>query len=289
MTHRPRFLMCLPTFFEVSYVINPWMLGNVDHVQIKQAHQQWRTLHDALSQRADVVLVDAAAGLPDMPFTANAGVVYRDAFVPSHFRHAERRGEEPLFEKWFEENGYRLSPFPDVFFEGAGDALLDRGQSRLWMGHGHRTDIASADMLQAVLDIEVVPLRLVDPRFYHLDTCFCPLSGGVLMYFPEAFDAESRARIESRVPADRRLAVSEADAITFSCNAVDVGDAVLLNHASESLSGQLRTFGFETISVPLSEFMKSGGSAKCLTLRLDESDPAEKSIRFATTPTGITA
>ncbi len=277
MTTCHRFLMCPPRFFEVSYVINPWMQGNVDDVQETRANQQWQALHRALSERAEVALIDAASGLPDMPFTANAGVVYRDVFVPSRFRHAERRGEEPHFEQWFEDYGYHLSKPPaGVFFEGAGDALLDRGESRLWMGHGHRTDIDSADVLLKALDIDVVPLRLVDPRFYHLDTCFCPLTGGFLMYFPEAFDADSRARIESRVPADRRVVVGEADAVTFSCNAVDVGDAVLLNHASDDLSAQLRSIGFEAISVPLGEFMKSGGSAKCLTLRLDEDDQADE-------------
>ena len=290
MTRRHRFLMCPPTFFEVSYVINPWMQGNVDHVQGTRALAQWQSLHRALNGRADVALIEAAAALPDMPFTANAGLVFGDTFVPSRFRHVERRGEEPHFEQWFGEQGFRVSAPPaDVFFEGAGDALLDRGESRLWMGHGHRTDLASAQMLQAALDIDVVPLRLVDPRFYHLDTCFCPLTGGILMYYPAAFDADSRARIESRVPADRRLAVGEADAATFSCNAVDLGDAVVMNQASDTLSRQLHAFGFEAISVPLGEFMKSGGSAKCLTLRLDEEDQASGAVSPSSAGIGATA
>lgn len=266
-----RFLMCPPTYFEVSYVINPWMQGNVAKAQASEAAKQWDALHAALSRRARVELVDAAPGLPDMPFAANAGVVYRDIFVPSRFRHEERRGEEAHFERWFEAAGYTLKRPPQgVYFEGAGDALLDRGVSRLWMGWGHRTDLASADALQTMLDIEVQPLRLADPRFYHLDTCFCPLTGGFLLYNPAAFDDASRARIEACVPAGRRLAVDADDAQAFACNAVDLGDAVVMNRASPALKQGLRALGFDTLEVPLGEFMKSGGSAKCLTLRLDE-------------------
>jgi N-dimethylarginine dimethylaminohydrolase len=286
MANDARFLMCPPTYFEVAYVINPWMQGNVDRVRGTEATTQWNALHRALGRRAAVELIEPVAGLPDMPFTANAGLVYRDVFVPSRFRHAERRGEEAYFEHWFAAAGFTLRMPPHgLRFEGAGDALLDRGESRLWMGHGHRTDIGCAAALRDMLDIDVVPLRLVDPRFYHLDTCFCPLSGGYLMYFPAAFDAASLAAIEARVPAHRRLAVGEQDALDFACNAVDVGDAVLLNRASGVLSRALRAFGFDTVEVPLGEFMKSGGSAKCLTLRLD--DPARS--QDATSTTGTSA
>jgi N-dimethylarginine dimethylaminohydrolase len=271
MTARPKFLMCPPTHFEVAYVINPWMEDQVDKVHHSHAREQWDALHKALSARAEVALIEAGKGLPDMPFTANAGVVLGDLFVPSRFTHEQRRGEEPLFERWFAEHGYRVQRLPgDLPFEGAGDALLDRTAPRLWMGHGHRTDAGCAEQLQDLLDIEVIPLRLVDPRFYHLDTCFCPLLNGVLMYYPAAFDEASRAAIEARVPADKRLAVAEADAEAFAGNAVDTGDVVLLNHASEPLARALESFGYSAVQHPLGEFMKSGGSAKCLTLRLDE-------------------
>lgn len=271
MPQTPRFLMCPPTFFDVTYVINPWMEGHVEGVERNLAQAQWKALHDALSARAEVELIDPASGLPDMPFTANAGVVLGNVFVPSRFSHAERRGEESHFERWFGEAGFRvLSPPEGLAFEGAGDALFDRSESLLWMGHGHRTDRACAEVLQDMLDVEVVALKLTDARFYHLDTCFCPLQGGYLMYYPGAFDDESQARIEARVPAQRRLAVSEHDAAAFACNAVDVGGTVIINRSSEPLDQGLRAFGYETMELPLGEFMKSGGSAKCLTLRLDE-------------------
>src|SRR5690606_24125496 len=109
-----------------------------------------------------------------------------------------------------------------------------------------------------------------DPRFYHLDTCFCPLAGGHLMYYPAAFDAVSQAAIAARVPPSLRIAVSADDALAFACNAVNSGERVLMNHASEQLQERLRQCGFVPQCLPLSQFIKAGGAAKCLTLRLDE-------------------
>lgn len=266
-----RFLMCSPEYFEVAYVINPWMQGNVDHARHAVATAQWHALYDLLSARASVDVLEGAAGLPDMPFAANAGLVLGECFIPSRFRHAERRGEEELFTAWFQATGFQVLHSPEAYwFEGAGDALLDRAQARLWMGHGHRSDLACADWLRQTLDIDVLPLRLIDPRFYHLDTCFCPLRGGYVMYYPAAFDAASLALIERHVAPELRLVVDEPDALDFACNAVDVGDAVLLNRASAGLISRLRALGFDTLATPLGEFMKAGGAAKCLTLRLDE-------------------
>ncbi|MFT3762744.1 MAG: arginine deiminase-related protein [Pseudoxanthomonas sp.] len=267
-----RLLMCPPTHFAVDYEINPWMRGQLHQADRGRAQAQWDALAAIVGRLAAVETVAPATGLPDMPFAANAGLVLEDAFVPSRFRHAERQGEEALFTAWFTERGYRIVPLPaGIDFEGAGDALFDRGLPRLlWMGHGHRSDAEAAPALARLLDVEVVPLRLVDPRFYHLDTCFCPLRGGWLLYFPEAFDDAARARIEARVPAAKRIVVGEEDALAFACNAVNLGDAVILNRAGDALKSALSAAGFEAVETPLDEFLKAGGSAKCLTLRLDE-------------------
>ncbi|MFT4249183.1 MAG: arginine deiminase-related protein [Pseudomonas sp.] len=269
---RHRLLMCPPTHFAVEYVINPWMEGQLHQVATERALAQWQALR-AIAETAGAAVEQVApgAGLPDMPFAANAGLVLGGDFVPSRFRHPERRGEEALFIDWFERAGFRIRELPgSIFFEGAGDALLDRGAARLWMGHGHRSDLAAAPELEHMLDIEVVPLRLVDPRFYHLDTCFCPLRGGRLMYFPGAFDTASRQAIEARVPPHLRIAVEDADALDFACNAVDMDEVVLLNRASPALQRALAGFGYRVQQTPLDEFLRAGGSAKCLTLRLDE-------------------
>lgn len=267
---QPRVLMCPPTHFAVDYEINPWMAGRRGSADTGRAARQWQALHALVADAATVELIDPVAGLPDMVFTANAGLIHRGRAVPSRFRHAERAGEEPHFARWFAERAFDVAPL-DVAFEGAGDALFDRAAARLWFGHGHRSDLRAAAALQALLDdVEVVPLRLTDPRFYHLDTCLCPLSGGHLMYFPAAFDAAANAAIEARVPAALRIAVDEADAMAFACNAVNLGDTVIVNRASDALAGQLARNGYRLRATPLDEFLKAGGSAKCLTLRLDE-------------------
>ncbi|MET0807885.1 MAG: arginine deiminase-related protein [Pseudoxanthomonas sp.] len=268
----PRLLMCPPTHFEVDYVINPWMEGNLHSTDVFRAESQWSALRGILSGLARIDLVVPARDLPDMPFTANAGLVLGDVFVPSRFHHPQRRGEEALFAEWFERQGFTLRPLPaGMDFEGAGDALLDRGAPRLWLGHGHRSDAGVAQEMAAMFDMESVALRLVDPRFYHLDTCFCPLAGGWLLYYPPAFDADAVGAIAARVHESRRIAVSEPDALAFACNAVNLGGTVVVNRASNDLKSALGEAGFAVVETPLDEFLKAGGSAKCLTLRLDES------------------
>ncbi|WP_432240043.1 dimethylarginine dimethylaminohydrolase family protein [Herbaspirillum robiniae] len=265
------FLMCPPAHFEVSYVINPWMEGNVAHADLSLAQRQWRALRDGLAQVAQVREMPAAAGVPDMVFTANGGLVLEDAVVLSHFRHVERQDEEPRFKAWFESQGLRVLSMPaHIPFEGAGDALLDRQAELLWMGYGHRTDVRAAPLIAGWLEIEVQSLQLVDPRFYHLDTCFCPLAGGYLMYYPAAFDAASQKAIAARVPEHRRIVVGEEDALAFACNTVNSAGHVFLNRASPALRARLEQAGFEVHETPLSEFMKAGGAAKCLTLKLTE-------------------
>ncbi|MEP7043586.1 MAG: arginine deiminase-related protein [Dokdonella sp.] len=278
MPARARLLMCPPDHFDVSYVINPWMRGHLGAADATRARQQWRTLRDALAPLADIECLTPVAGLPDLVFTANAGLVLGEVFVPSRFLHAERRAEETHDEAWFRTRGYVLRALPEgVAFEGAGDALLDRAAPRLWFGHGHRSGSAAAAPLQALLDIEVVPLRLVDPRFYHLDTCFCPLRDGHLLYYPAAFDEAGRAAIAARVPAHRRIAVGEDDALAFACNAMNIDAQVVLNRASPALRKRLHEAGYATIEVDVSEFLKAGGAVKCLSLRLDEAVGAEAS------------
>ncbi len=265
------FLMCPPEYFNVAYIINPWMHGNLKRIDNAVARQQWRALYDVLTDRATVRLVNPQPGSPDMVFTANAGLVKARRFVVSRFRYPERQYEEPYFADWFMDRGYEVSLMPrDCPFEGAGDALFDRGEALLWMAHGHRSIEGARKVLEERLDLDIALLKLVDSRFYHLDTCFCPLEGGCLLYYPPAFDEGSRAEVERRVPASRRIAVGEEDALAFACNAVGIDSTVVVNRATPALVRALAAKGFETVQTPLSEFMKAGGSAKCLTLRLDE-------------------
>jgi N-dimethylarginine dimethylaminohydrolase len=268
---RMRILMCPPDYFSVDYVINPWMAGHEGSPDIELAKEQWETLRGELAEYADIVIMEPQPDLPDLVFTANAGVVYGKKAIASHFMPKERRPEEPHLKKWFRENGYDLLELDEkIGFEGAGDCLFDRGGPWLWTGYGFRTEIEAHAQIQKFFDVELVSIHLTDSRFYHIDTCFCPLSGGFLMYHPPAFDFDSRMAIESRIPSHKRIVVDTADAGNFACNAVNIGDRVFLNKASQPLKARLMIAGFEVYEIGLSEFLKAGGSAKCLTLKLDE-------------------
>ena len=268
---RDKILMCPPDFFSVDYVINPWMAGQEGEPDMAKAKAQWETLRDALAEHADIVTMDPQPKLPDLVFTANAGVVFGKKAIASHFMPMERRPEEQHNKQWFADNGFDLLDLDDkIGFEGAGDCLFDRGGDWLWTGYGFRTEIEAHAEIQKFFDVEVVSIRLTDSRFYHIDTCFCPLNGGFLMYHPPAFDFDSRMAIESRIPPHKRIVVDTADAGNFACNAVNVGDTVFLNRASEPLKARLMLAGFKVKSIDLSEFLKAGGSAKCLTLKVTE-------------------
>ncbi|MEO1591173.1 MAG: TIGR00300 family protein [Cyanobacteria bacterium J06632_22] len=266
-----RFLMCAPSHYDVDYVINPWMEGNIHRSSKERAQTQWQGLHEIIAAHAQVDLVTPEPGWPDMVFTANAGLVLGDQVVLSRFLHPERQGEEPFFKAWFEQQGYTVHELPpDLPFEGAGDALLDREGRVLWAGYGFRTELDTHAYVSKWLDIDVISLRLMDERFYHLDTCFCPLTNGYLLYYPAAFDAYSNRLIEMRVPPHKRIAVAEEDAVNFACNAVNVGQLVIMNQASKDLRQQLADVGFTVKETPLTEFLKAGGASKCLTLRVTE-------------------
>jgi lysine-ketoglutarate reductase/saccharopine dehydrogenase-like protein (TIGR00300 family) len=266
-----RYLMCPPEFFQVDYVINPWMEGNIDRANGALAAEQWHRLHVILAGQGTVELITPLSGSPDMVFTANAGLVLGDRAVLSRFLHRERQAEEPHFRDWFQRHGFRVHELPkDLPFEGAGDALFDRVRPLLWAGYGFRTELDTHALIAELLGIEVVSLRLMDKRFYHLDTCLCPLERGYLMYYPPAFDARSNTQIERRVPTEKRLVLEESDAIHFAANAVNIGETVVLHRASDALKTRLADAGFQVFEAPLTEFIKSGGAARCLTLRLNE-------------------
>jgi N-dimethylarginine dimethylaminohydrolase len=183
----------------------------------------------------------------------------------------ERRPEEAHFKTWFRDNGFELLALDEkIGFEGAGDCLHDRRGPWLWTGYGFRTEIEAHEEIRRFFDLEVVSIRLTDERFYHIDTCFCPLTDGFLMYHPPAFDFDSRMAIETRIPPHKRIIVDTIDAGNFACNAVNIGDRVFLHQASEPLKARLMLAGFKVREIELTEFLKAGGSAKCLTLKLTE-------------------
>ena len=264
-----RLLVCPPDFFGIEYEINPWMrLSNaVDH---ERAVRQWHQFAHVLEKDLGVTLerMTPVAGLPDLVFTANAGIVVGQTAVVSRFRYPERQHEETYFEDWFRHHDYHVMTVEkELYFEGAGDLL---GFPDCWFGgYQQRSDIRVFPILSERFHREIIPLELVDSRFYHLDTCFCPLSGGELLYLPAAFDPYGQTVIAERVPSLLRFAVPEDEALRFACNAVCVGKHIVLPAGCPATEDWLRLRGYDTHPLELDEFIKSGGSAKCLTLALD--------------------
>ncbi len=264
-----RLLVCPPEYFQIDYEINPWMRRE-NAVVASRAVSQWQALMKVLEQDVGVGVerMQPVPGLPDLVFTANAGVVVGRRAVISRFRYPERRREERYFAQWFREHGYEVLTLEEsLYFEGAGDLL---GFPDTWFGgYRQRSDIRSFPRLSEIFQREIIPLELIDSRFYHLDTCFCPLSGGELLYLPAAFDSYGLAAIAQRISEERRLAVPEEEAIRFACNAVCVGKQVVIPAGCPRTMHILEARGYHTHPVELDEFMKSGGAAKCLTLALD--------------------
>ena len=261
-------LMCSPEHYGIKYEINPWMDMSIqaDH---QKAKQQWQALYQVLKNdlQAKVHLVEPRENVPDIVFTANAAVMYGKTAVISRFKYPQRQPEELYFADWFKENGFEVLTLPeDMAFEGAGDALYLDGI--LYAGYVPRTDISSHTYISEKLGIPVRSMELVNKSFYHLDTCFCPLEGGYLIYYPEAFDAYANQVIENHVPPEKRIVANAEEASYFTCNAVNVGSYVVTNLTTPRFTALLREKGFQHIQVDLSEYMKAGGAAKCLTLKV---------------------
>ena len=286
MNRRPTLLMTDPAHFGVSYAINPWMrpgewlLDEAGHQ--RSARQAWDALRAALVDAgADVEVIAGAAGWPDMVFPANAAVVLDGRALLARFKCDERRGEEGYFRAGFEalqERGRlaEIIEFPDgIVHEGAGDGIWDARRRLFWVGFGQRSDAAAARVIADTFGQEVLELELKTPRFYHLDTCFCPLSGGEVLYYPPAFTRDALARIRDRVEPDMLIEAEDDAAAAFCVNAVSLGRTVVMAEAPPRLRAQLMERGYRVSEVDLAPFILSGGAAFCMTLRLDlQSVPA---------------
>ena len=261
-----RYLMCPPEHFGVLYEINSWMHTEV-RVDVDLARRQWASLKTALEAAGAVVEVQPAVeGLPDLVFTANAGVVNGGQFVPARFRHPERQGETPFDIEWFSAAGFTVDELPlGVSHEGAGDALPFG--SVLVSGYRMRTDAASHAYLSRLTGAAVRSVELVDERLYHLDLTFCPLDDRRALIAPMGWDRYGCKVIESLVP-DPLVLDTEAT-LAFCANSVVVGRNIVMPSCPVVVGRQLERWGFSIEVVDVSEFQKAGGACRCLTLALD--------------------
>ena len=282
MSQAPSIMLVDPAHFNVSYVINPWMKPGdwaadpAGHAA--EARASFDALRAALSQAgATLHIVPGVPGQPDMVFPANAAIVLdRRAYV-ARFACPERQGEEaPYFAALTEFKAQGLlddvQMFPEgCFQEGAGDAIWDRTRQFFWAGYGQRSIHAATTELARFFDRRVVPLELATSQFYHLDTCFCPLSGGEILFYPPAFTPDSLALIHGHVAPEHRLEATAEDAAAFCVNAVCIERTIVMARAPAHVRAMLTDRGYTVTDINLDPFILSGGGAYCMTLRLDRS------------------
>ena len=265
MSEKTRYLLCPPDHFRVEYSINPWMGGEVD---VQVAMTEWLALENEIMRAgAGVDVIDPHPDLPDMVFTANAGAVKDGAVVISNFKHKERRGESEEYAKWFEKQGFAVHRVPKLQkFEGCGD--VEFIGDVMVGGFGFRSDLAALEFAAEKLGAKyLIPLRLVDPRFYHLDTCFAYLGGPdrLAIYYPGAFLSD--VSVNGMMMGECKLIpVSESDATQFVCNSVVIGNTVIMPENNAEVTQKIIDAGFKVVQVKAGEFMKAGGSLRCLSL-----------------------
>jgi N-dimethylarginine dimethylaminohydrolase len=257
------YAMTAPRFFAVDYAINPWM-DTATPVDLTVAVAQWENLRDTYHRLGHIVdLVDPVAGLPDMVYAANGGLVLNGTAVVARFKYPQRQQESMAYAEWMKSHGY-VPVHTRHVNEGQGD-LLPVGQMIL-AGTGFRTDARAHNEIREIFGRPVVSLQLVDPRFYHLDTALSVLDDTTIAYYPPAFTEGARAQLETLFPD--AIVVESADAYAFGLNAVSDGRHVVLPAAAVGFAEQLSQAGFEPIAVDMSELLKGGGSVRCCTLEV---------------------
>jgi N-dimethylarginine dimethylaminohydrolase len=258
------YLMCRPEHFAVHYAINPWMDPErpVDPVR---AMAQWSALRDTfVGLGHQVHVIDPVPGLPDMVFAANGATVIGGKVLGARFRYAERAAEGGAYLDWFARNGYPVVRAPTHVNEGEGD-IIYAGEFVL-AGHGFRSEVAAKEEIEELFGLPVLSLRLVDPRFYHLDTALCVLDARTAAYYPAAFDDAGRATLASQF--EELIEAKDEDAEVLGLNAVSDGHHVVMPAQASGLAAQIAARGFEPVLVDVFEFSKAGGGPKCCTLEL---------------------
>src|SRR6478735_6418164 len=257
------YAMTPPAHFTVEYAINPWMDTSTP-VDAAVAVRQWERLLDVYRSLGHTVeLVEPIAGLPDMVYAANGGLIVDGKAVVARFAYPQRAGEAIAYAQWMTDHGFEPMHTRHVN-EGQGDLLVVG--STVLAGYGFRTDRSAHDEVAKLVGMPVISLELVDPRFYHLDTALAVLDDETIAYYPPAFSDDARARLQAIFPT--AIEVTTADAYVLGLNAVSDGLHVVLPVAATGFAKQLTEAGFEPIGVDLSELLKGGGSVKCCTLEV---------------------
>ena len=272
-----RFLVSPPASQACPNHLNPWATASIDYSAVN-AHRQWDRFIETLCCAGDVALIDIDAdeSAPDLVFTGTAALINDNLAVLSSPRHPARRRQKDRFREALVGAGLAATSLQQTYFEGAADTLFDRVRPLCYAAYHHGTERSAFLELQELVGCRILPLRLVDKRFPHLDTALCPLgSGHVLAYLP-AFSAHAQLLLRRAVEPHHLIEVGAEDACALACSAVEVGHSLILHSASGVLRERLNAAGYRVFTTDLSEFVAAGGSAKNLTLRLDDGPVASR-------------
>lgn len=254
-------LMCEPRFFQVQYEINPWMkIGSIDP---KKAFKQWEELYKTyLKMGIAVDLIEPQSHLPDMVFSADQGLVKKKTVIISNFHYPQRRKEAVFYENWYKNNSFDIRKISEnLFFEGSGESLW--WGEKLFVGKGFRNSEGIELKLKEALGVEAVALELINPYFYHLDTCLFPLNKDTVFYYPEAFSSQSLETLKKIVPD--LIPIEKKEAFNFAANSILTDHHVVTEAGNPRFKGKLKAYGYEIVEVDVSEFFKAGGGIHCLT------------------------
>lgn len=268
-------IMSPPKYFEVSYSINPWMRPGGKKADRYLAYIQWYGLYKKFkSLGKDIRLIPPRVGLPDMVFI-DAGILYSNLFIPSNFTFEERQGEQEYFVEWFKRRRCDVVTIDRKYkFEGNGDTLW--AGERLFFGYGFRSQREAHEQIKPVLPhVRLISLELIDPLFYHLDTCLCLLNDAQAIFLPGAFSQAAQSALDREVEL---FAVAKTEGKRFACNSVVLGKHVVIPNDTPKTCELLKKLGFETHPLNVSEFIKSGGAIKCLSMHIQLPTTQNKTV-----------
>lgn len=259
-------LMCKPLYYSISYTINPWMMPGSENKNV--AYRQWERLVEIYEQLGiKINLIYQRPSLPDMVFATDQGVIQGKKIFMSSFRYKERQGERKPYLEWFKNHNYEINFFPkNAYFEGNGECLFFKDV--LLIGIGYRANLLTCKCFKKALKMEVIPLELISPYFYHLDTAVFVLNNQTMFYYPAAFSKKSQKVLQKLVP--NLISLTDFEARNFAANSVVTNHQVIINRNLPSFKNILKSLGYEALEVDLHEFAKSGGAAHCLTQVLKE-------------------
>jgi N-dimethylarginine dimethylaminohydrolase len=261
-----KLLLCPPTYYDIEYEINPWM-----HVENKvnqsSVHAEYAALRAAYKNLGlEFSEIDQVDGLPDMVYSANFGFPTETMFIKSNYKYDERKKEADYAAEYFAARDFEVKTLPeDIAFEGQGDLLTVNGN--YFFGWGKRSDLEAKPYLEELLGKKMIDFKLVNPFYYHLDTCFAPLNENTVVINPVSFEKEGKKLIYELFP--NVIEASTEDNHLIACNLVVADKTIVIAKGiSQGLRDDFATHGFSVCEVPMDEYRKGGGSVKCLTLEI---------------------